>query len=436
MRRNLVLLAGGAIVIASAAIFFYRSSGETASTSAVQSEITPNSITPAGKFYFLFLSDVHLSANTRSSNYGDDTGTDLWNTFQVKIDSILNSPNPPAFILYTGDMPKHGGQYDTTQRNINLDSVLTDLHRMSATKNIPLFYLPGNNDGLGGDYCLFTDENGRTPFSLLKGYSPYPYKEFNIAETSGGSGAYMISASNLASGYYSAMIRKGLRIISLNSVIWSSQVCDQCYENCQLQPGAGDAQIAWLQQQLANAADSGDKVYVAMHVPPGADAYASRNDPSNPVMMWQQPAWQNQFLKAISQYKQTVAGIFYGHTHMDEFRLLYGDSAGNAVSQVAISCPGISPRSGNNPGFKLVTVDGVSKFPTDFTTYYASVGPVVWGQPYSFSTLSKAKPGVPIYETLMQMKPAERNKLLNYTYKVRHGSSGFDTLGLYVKWIN
>jgi hypothetical protein len=391
-------------------------------------------------FYFLFLSDVHLSTNITQSVYGQDAGTDLWHACKARMDSMLQSANPPAFILYTGDIPEHGGINDTTLRNRNIDSLLAGLHSLAAVRSIPLFYLPGNNDGLDGDYCLFANQDGKTPLSLLPGYAPYPYQAFNVSETPAAGKAYMISDAHLGAGYYSAQVMPGLRIICLNSVIWSSQLCAKCgvTQDCNTQQADGDEQMSWLQQQLAAAATAGDKVYIAMHIPPGADAYATSYNPAKPVYMWQYaggaPGWQNRFLQAVAQYRKTVAGIFYGHTHMDEFRLLY-DQPGTACTQVAISCPGISPMFGNNPGFKLVLADAASKLPADYITYYATVNPIVWQQPYRFSGLPGVKKGLPIYDALQQMTPAGRNNVLHAAYKVKHGTAPYDTLGINVRWL-
>jgi 3',5'-cyclic AMP phosphodiesterase CpdA len=396
----------------------------------------------AGKkeFYFLFLSDVHLSTNITQSVYGQDAGTDLWSVCKTRIDSILRSPNPPAFILYTGDIPEHGGISDTSLRNRNIDNLLADLHSLSAVRNTPVFYLPGNNDGLDGDYCLFANQAGRTPLSLLPGYAPYPYQAFNVYPTPVAGKAYMRSGENLTAGYYAAQVMPGLRILSLNSVIWSNQLCAKCAvtQDCNTQQADGDKQMAWLQQQLAAAATAGDKVYIAMHIPPGADAYATSYSPASPVYMWRNgtgaASWQNKFLAAVALYSTTVAGVFYGHTHMDEFRLLY-DQGGVNCTQVAISCPGISPMFGNNPGFKLVTVNGSNKLPLDYITYYATVSPIAWQQPYRFSQQPGVKNNTSIYDALRQMKPAERNNLLNGIYKVKHGVAAYDTLGIDVRWI-
>lgn len=390
------------------------------------------------KPYFLFLSDVHL-ADEKTLTISDttDTGTDLWDTVQRKIHSILNSSNPPAFIIYTGDMPEHGGNYDPAQRNINIDTVLVNLHRMSQVKNIPLFYSPGNNDALDGNYCLFSDST----FSLVNGYSPYPYQAFNISKTPVGNKAFMISDENMASGYYSAKASNRLRIISLNSVIWSRSVSTSCPQDIAMQLPAGDKQMMWLEQQLASAAFEGDKVYLIMHIPPGADAFSSRNDPSNPVMMWgtdtDKSTWQNQFLQKMSAYKNTVAGIFFGHTHMDEFRLIFDPVNEAQINQVAISSPGISPLFGNNPGFKLVQFDEKTKLPTDFVTYNTTVGPVKWQKPYWFSQFSMVKPGPSIYDQLKSMSPTDRKILLDSIYTVRNGvpQNRYDTIGLNVKRI-
>jgi sphingomyelin phosphodiesterase acid-like 3 len=433
MRQSIIFLFS--IVFTAASIGLGCSSRKASRSTVFTNEIN------TGKPYFLFLSDVHLAANRPyTDSTGEDTGTDLWDTVRRRIHSILNGPNPPAFILYTGDMPEHGGNDNPSQRDINIDTVLVNLHQMSALKNIPLFYSPGNNDALGGNYCLFSDSANKEPFSLVKGYSPYPYQAFNVSKTPVSSGAYMISDTNMPSGYYSARISKGLRIISLNTVMWSSSLSSRCPQDAAFQLKEGNKQMIWLEQQLAGAAMEGDKVYLAMHVPPGADAFSSQKNPALPVMMWGTPGdastWQNDFLKKISAYKNTVAGVFFGHTHMDEFRLLF-DPVSDTVNQVAISSPGISPLFGNHPGFKLVQFDAGTKLPTDFITYYATVQPVRWQKPYWFSQFPMVKPGASIYDQLKKTKPADRNVLLNSIYTVMNGvpKNQYDTLGLNVKRI-
>lgn len=423
------------IVLASIAGFFLCTTQPAAAQKTQKAKAKANS-----RFYFLFLSDVHLGTEIDSVDYGYDANPVLWDTVRNKIEQILSSKTPPAFILYTGDLPEHISATTTTaQRDTNISTMLTDLQQLAVRHRLPLFYMPGNNDGLAGDYCFFTDPQGQTPFSLVNGFSPYPYLPFNIQKQRSPKGAYMISGSHLADGYYSAHIMDHLRIICLNSVVWSSSLCNYCLngQGCGVQTSIGDSQMNWLKQQLREANKAGDKVYIAMHVPPGNDAWGSRNHPCTPMPMWadmeSQYAWKDTFLSAVARYRKTIAGMFYGHTHMDEFRLLYPDSITNKFMQVAISCPGISARSYNNPGFKLVYVDQQSKMPADFATYYVTPNPITWQQPYWFSRQKGVPAASTIHDALQRMSNSQVVNLLDSIYTVKHGYASYDTLGMKVR---
>jgi sphingomyelin phosphodiesterase acid-like 3 len=135
--------------------------------------------------HFLFLSDIHLDTYATTTDYGADTGMDLWALFLRKADSVMAGPDAPRFIVYTGDLPSHlnpccylpPGQ--RSSHNNNIDTILTGLRRLADKYNKPLFYMPGNNDGLAGDYASFADEELQTPFSLVPDKAD-PYPALNI----------------------------------------------------------------------------------------------------------------------------------------------------------------------------------------------------------------------------------------------------------------
>ncbi len=426
MKKATAFQACNAIALITTILFFSCSSRKIATQSAHHNK--------AGKsqFNFLFFSDVHLDTTLAYSDYGQDAGQDLWGAFHGKIDSILNSPTPPAFVLYTGDLPRHN--LDSADRSAIFKIMLDSLRTMAAVKHIPFFYLPGNNDAQDTDYCFFS--NNHTNIFSLNGIYPYPYNTFNISQTPVASGAYMLNDSNIAAGYYSAKIKNGLRIISLNSVLWSNSLCYFCSENCGDQEIAGNKEMAWLKRQLAAAAGAGDQVYLAMHVPPGMDAFQTMKYGKD-VPMWNKSyGWQDTFMNDLSTYRSNIAGIFYGHTHMDEFRLIYPPSRTNEMTQVAISCPGISPINGNNPGFKIVTVDSKSMYPTDFTTYYATVNKIVWQTPYRFSDYKSMYHvnGYTIYDALLQMSSAQQLSVLDTIYAVKRAvPHTYDKYGIEVR---
>ena len=149
-----------------------------------------------------------------------------------------------------------------------------------------------------------------------------------------------------------------------------------------------------------------------------------------PTMWAQLPTtginWQDQFLGLVHQHAATVTGLFYGHTHMDEVRLLY-DRSGQKVTQVAISSPGVTPLDSNNPGFKLISYDPASKEPTDFVTYYTTPSATTWGAAsYRFSDAYGCGSKT-IRTCLQQLTPAEVNTRMNTIFTVMNGFPTYAT---------
>ena len=339
---------------------------------------------------YLHLSDVHLEAGGVSK----DTDLALWKITKEKLASILTGPEPPAFVLYTGDLPGHyarapgraDGSLAPSQvpgHDADLRKVLGDLHDLVAGTGIPLLYAPGNNDSLVGDYFSFTDEHGKTAFSLVPGDG---YPAVNASRPCG-EAPCMVSNPRPDLGFYSARPVAGLRVVALNTIIMSPKYQ---WADGVTQAAAGDVELDWLGGQLHDAARMGEKVLLAMHIPPGVDAYAVSQGEKDPSMWTRDPQggptgpppeiWLDRFLDMVAAHSDTVVGLAYGHTHFDELRRLH-DRSGKVV-EVAVSAPGITTLHHNNPGFKLVSYDPESKELTGFTTYYTEQGASTWGTAY------------------------------------------------------
>jgi len=386
---------------------------------------------------FLFLSDIHLNTTSNSTDYGSDTGMDLWNLFLSKTDSILAGPNAPSFIIYTGDLPAHYSWSSSaflpldgrTTHNANITAILSGLRSIANKYHKPLFYLPGNNDGLAGDYYSFTDAQQQTPLSLsTDSINPFPALNIN---RSGKKAPCIVSNPNPSMGYYSARPIAGLRIIALNTVMYSPDFATNDGSDI---VADRNLQMKWLAGQLANAKSKHEKVYLTMHVPPGMDAYSN-------VGMWQQPAdgsksWLNTFLTLTNRYQNTIAGILYGHTHMDEVRRLY-DSTGTKITEVAISCPGVTPQHHNNPGFKTVQYDAITKELMDFTTFYTQPTTVnYWGNAtYNFNATYQGMPSMSIYQRLSTLPFNDVNTYMSSIFTVKAASAKYPIQqGIEVKW--
>ncbi len=394
--------------------------------------VLPELVSSSTPSYFIHISDVHLDASSSSTQYGEDTGMDLWKITYNKLDSLLGSPAPPQFVLFTGDLPKHNTTSGTTTSQCNpqqtegeqdsdhlqnITTLINSLYTMfQKHQDIPFFYLPGNNDGLRCDYCSFDDDKEGTWMDL------FPQDSLPAMNAAGNCGkSPCVLDHHLSKGYYSAKIMSGLRLIALNSIIFGGKyiVRDKiCQED------AGNEQMDWLREQLADAAKKNDKVYLAMHIPPGIDAHKYGKDPSQKkAQMWANlPAgnpWINQFLAVVDSNQQTIAGILYGHTHMDEVRRLY-NPAGTQVTEAAVSAPGISLIHSNNPGFKLVYFDSKSKELTDFVTCYTTPGVSTYGDStYRFSSVFGGAAGLTLYDRLKNMPLQTLDSAMNTIYLVK-----------------
>jgi sphingomyelin phosphodiesterase len=98
----------------------------------------------------------------------------------------------------------------------------------------------------------------------------------------------------------------------------------------------------------------------------------------------------------VDRFNNTIRGTFFGHTHQDEFGVIYGNnatikSAKNAAA-VAYIMPSVTPYQGYNAGFRYYLVDPDTFSIIDSITYYANVsnanawtaaGDVTWEFEYS-----------------------------------------------------
>jgi len=239
----------------------------------------------------------------------------------------------------------------------------------------------GNNDSDQGDYTLPSPE-------MLKHISAAWLKlvtnKHNAADAD--------FSGFQVGGYYQAKISSWphLRVAGLNSIAWSARFRDAGKADISV----GDTQLEWLQGVLTAADSAGDKVVVVGHVPPGLDAWATRNSGGKQIVtMYEEcgeqgasPACRD-FGHAVPNLLQRFSSVIplgvFGHTHQEEFRLV-----GNAKASVATKVvPSISPVLGNNPAFLVVSAD--DKFAwRDYTVWILPLGEAAkapeWRVEYSF----------------------------------------------------
>ncbi|KAI9031039.1 Metallo-dependent phosphatase-like protein, partial [Phycomyces nitens] len=108
-------------------------------------------------------------------------------------------------------------------------------------------------------------------------------------------------------GYFSIQVAPKLRIISLNTLYFSSR--NKAVKHCKNGTPA-HRHMAWLEDELAKAKREESRVYIIGHVPP------STRDYRNTCL--------DEYMRIASVYSDILLGHFYGHLNMDHFLLYDG----------------------------------------------------------------------------------------------------------------
>ncbi len=347
----------------------------------------------------LFQSLVTTDANKWEAVFQSSTVTTLpaspndtnYPLFVLSLASIKQNLRSSPFIIFTGDILGHHFSqlfYQNYYANLgrpvpaNPDPAAVTAMQAFANKtvayfsgqvrltagNIPVLFAVGNNDS-------YADLGPDSTF--LSGTAETFYTNF----VNGTVDHQTFLATYKQGGYYSAALpNTNLMVVGLNTIPFMPT------------PALGDtsaavaAQLAWLDATLASAQANGKKVWLLLHTPPGADIYKtsgtadSNGHITTPTMMWK-PEYQTSFLQIFAKYSDVIAMSLAGHTHMDEYRIM----SSSAVLDIT---PSISPRSGNDPAYRVFTFFSDTYIATDFQSinYNLAAKPVQFNAYYTFSS--------------------------------------------------
>lgn len=318
--------------------------------------------------HFLVISDVHLNKDSfQSMNWRPDKSSIFDNTDQKNFDYFMNTiaeqiktgqiPKP-KFLLYLGDMVGHlrFGKQFVWKNQVAVLSKFTQ-----TFPDIPIFYTFGNNDAYSKNYGSFTsyDLSGqiKNPLDAAK----FTGKWHNGFISMGAKRCGLqppqfpcVLTQNQTEGYYSAYIAPKLRLINLNTVMFSR------HHSTLLT--TAEAQLAWLEQQLQAAQLQHESVIIAMHIPIGKNVY---NDD-----YFLEPPFNQRLIKLIRRYHASIMGVLAAHTHMDEIKIIM-DKASHPLAGIYL-IPALSTSHGNAPAirsYSYALLDDQWQF-IDYTTYY------------------------------------------------------------------
>lgn len=366
--------------------------------------------------------DVFMSSSiTDMPGYGSETNYPL---LDAVLDSALLQVPDPAFVVFTGDILRHGfsetffAAYGSEDQSALERFILKTVTFFAGQiqehfPEAPVFFTPGNNDAYVGNYAL-------APGGAYLDQTAQPlYEAFlqNRATCADYDNTYK------AGGYFRADV-SNMVVLSLNSVLFSHR------RPAPLAGNAAWAQLDWFAAQLADARAKGLAVAVVTHIPPGVDIFATSraylDDDgrlSDAQLMWHRE-YNDRFLSIVDEYVDTISMIYAGHTHMDEFRFMDGAGGGKVPVEVT---PSISPLFGNNPGYRVIETSADGAELTDYQAFTMSLQetPQAFAAAYDFqqeyAVSAPDGTGLPQLHTLIHQSASSKDF---YIAKYYGGSSG------------
>ena len=327
---------------------------------------------------FIVISDLHDTGASQDPPPLFQPGRDadvnliesaLWN-------ARTNCAGQPRFVLCLGDILAHNKQRPPNFSATNVSGQVAGMFN-SVFPGVPVFTVPGNNDTDTADGSPGDSDYLPQPPAFLASFARSwsalirdPQDKTNFLDTFAAHGWYSVNLPGLAK----------VRLVGLDTAY---------FENTNLLPhGVSDIagiesgqqclasnQVVWLGQQLSQAQSEGVTLWLAFHIPPGRDPYP------NAVPFWDSP-WNTAVLRLIAAHRETIGAIFCGHTHADEFRVIYAGRQPVAFVHIA---PSISPIHGNYPAYQIFEIDPQTDRLLDYRTYRLTSQTGGWSREYSFT---------------------------------------------------
>lgn len=287
------------------------------------------------------------AAHIQASHRGQDTNYSLLQSALMKASKEAQKENA-QFVIVLGDMLGHDYRNDykaysgdrsyagyVSFANKTMAFLTNEFARVFPDKSV--YMVVGNNDSYSGDYVTrpheqFFQDTGAMWARLIKDPSNKAsmQKTFSIA------------------GYYAVQINPSLRLLVLNSVMFSHKALGRGSEQ------AAVVELAWLHKQLVAAKEKNERVLIAMHIPTNIDLYAM----SRIYLFKLLDLWKSNYTKVfqadLKEFAPQIVGVMSGHIHFGWFHV-------NQDHVPLAGVPAISPIFGQAAKFKLYEVPAAGR---------------------------------------------------------------------------
>uniref|UniRef100_T1P974 Sphingomyelin phosphodiesterase n=1 Tax=Musca domestica TaxID=7370 RepID=T1P974_MUSDO len=282
-------------------------------------------------------SEVAEGTSKAAGYWGDYRECDLpWQTLENAFDHIKTT-HKLDYIYQTGDVVDHMVWGTSDEKNEDVyKNVIEKMYEVFP--DVPVYPTIGNHEShplnmFSPDYVpeyVNTRKLYEVLYNIWSKYLPEDTK-----------------STILKGGYYTTLVKPGFRIIALNN--------NDCYtDNWWIFHNGTDmkSQLQWLHEVLLTAEKANEYVHILAHIPSGDGT------------CWK--VWSREYNRIIARFRNTISGIFNGHTHKDEMNVHY--SNGHAVG-ISWNGGALTTWTDKNPNYRVYQVEPSSYQVVDHETW-------------------------------------------------------------------
>jgi len=306
------------------------------------------------------------SAYTSLGMYRKDSDFNLFRSVMMEMKQRIPAPD---FIIITGDFMSHNfnenyKEYSGTDHTDSLNMFIKKTMQFVTSyivKYYPgtlIFPMVGNDDAYCGNYMIEPDGG----FLKMLSEEWEPLVNRNTDNSS--------FRKDFSKGGYCLLNfpeKNDFKMIILNTVFFATNYQNLCGDTLQ---DPGEEELRWLRNTLKQCRDSGNKVWLSYHIPPGIDIFGTINGKGScedKIFPTWKEKYNTEFLNIMREYSGIINSGFAGHFHRDDFRVIYDN--GKPVSYIHIT-PSVSPIYGNNPSYQIIDYDKSNFELKNYQTYY------------------------------------------------------------------
>ncbi|XP_057370154.1 sphingomyelin phosphodiesterase-like [Daphnia carinata] len=277
-------------------------------------------------------SGLVATTDDEAGYWGDYRKCDMpWRTLENAVKHMSKHHSDVAYIIWTGDLVPHDIWSTTREENMLIHESLLNLIK-KYFPDTPIYPTLGNHDAHPANTFAtpeITDQDLGAEW--LYQDAARLWTKFGLPDE--------VSNTVRHGGYYTTLVRPGLRMVSLNT--------NYCYTfNWWTLTSTKDPAsiLSWLTKILEDAEAALEKVHIIAHIPPGnEDCWA---------------IYSREFERIINRFESTVVAQFYGHTHNEEFKLFYDKGNATRPINVAFIAGSMTSFTDLSPSYRVYTIDG------------------------------------------------------------------------------